>query len=212
MKSKFFALMFLCVIETGQTQSPLFDEREEASVYNAYINKYYIPRRFVESRFENKPFTEIVVSDHTSGFVIPFSYQKKVEELSIKPEEETVKSFLARNDGYYPQTGLTNETLRVVGRYPLNPYIAFKLPHTLISDAEMDRIFERGRWEEFYNKYPNSRGIIYLSRVGFNHDLTQALLYVVLEYADGGGGGWLVLLAKSSDGWEQVANVSVWIS
>ena len=132
--------------------------------------------------------------------------------LSRAASRGTIKSFLQRNDGNYPESQLTEKTLRVIGRYPINPYIKFKLPHTLITDTEIDQIFSNGGWREFYRRYPNSRGIVYLSRVGFNSNETQALLYFAHQYTEAAGEGFLVLLKKTQGEWKQIAQTDVWIS
>jgi hypothetical protein len=201
---------FLALFQIGLVA---FDEREEAAVYRSVIDKYYIPKRLLAPGFENGPFKIIVISSQTSGYVVPFSFVEKIRELSPKPDEETVRNFLDRNDAHYSKPQLTEKMLRVVGRYPLNRLIRFRLPHALISDAEIDQIFNRGgEWNEFYRRYPFSRGLVFLSRVGFNKNMTQALLYFVQEYDGSAGEGYLTLLAKTKSGWERISQVTVWIS
>jgi hypothetical protein len=189
-----------------------FNEKEEAAVYRAYIDLHYANRHFSDLQFENKSFSNIVVCAKSSGFIHPFSYQKVIAKMSLKPEAATIINFLERNDGNYPESQLTEKTLRVIGRYSINPYIKFKLPHTLITDAEIDQIFSNGGWEEFYRRYPNSRGIVYLSRVGFNNNETQALLYFAHQYTEAAGEGFLVLLKNTQGKWKQIAQTNVWIS
>lgn len=147
-------------------------EKEEAAVYRAYIDQTYIAQWFPQN-FKNKPFRQIVIRDRTSGFVAPSPDLQNIAKLSPKPDGETIENFFARNGGYHPKSKLPEEALEKVGRYPLNRSIKFKLPHTLISDSEWNQI----RWEEFYRRFPDSRGIVVLSRVGFNKNRTQALLY-----------------------------------
>ena len=209
---KYLLISTFSILVLFQACRTAFDEKEEAAVYNSFINAYYIPNSFVSIKFENRPFTTIVVSDQTSGYVIPFSYQERIAELVPSPEETTIKSFLDRNDGYNDKSQLINETLRVIGRYPINPYIEFNLPHTLVSDIELKQLTKGGKWAEFYRRYPNSRGIVSLSRVGFNKKKTQALLYFVKQYDAEGAEGFLVLLAKRGKEWKRIAQVDVWIS
>jgi hypothetical protein len=200
------------VLSACNSTDRAFDEKEEAAVYRAYIDTDYASRNFLDSQFVNRPFNVIVISDRTSGFVVPFSYQKSIAKLSPKPDKETVENFLDRNDGKYPESKLTERTLRVIGRYPLNPHIKFGLPHALISDGEIDQIFSNGKWGEFFRRYPNSRGLVWLSRVGFNKSKTQALLYFAHQYTEAAGEGFLILLAKTASGWKKTAEVLVWIS
>ena len=190
----------------------LSQEQEEVNVYAAYLNTAYINKHFSDRRFSNKPFTMIVISNLTSGFDHPFSYRVAIAQLSPKPEKDTVEDFLTRNDGDYPKSSLTDATMKVIGRYPLNSHIKFKLPHVLISDAEIGRLFRKGEWEDFCARYPTSRGIVRLSRVGFNKNKTQALLYFAGQYAPAAGEGYLILLGKTSSEWKIITQVTVWIS
>ena len=125
------------------TSNDTFDELEEAAVYRACINDFYLKRSFSDSCFEGKPFNVIVVSDKTSGFIVPFSYHKVISELSPKPDKTTISSFLVRNDGEYAESQLNENTLTMVGRYPLNRHIHFRIPHVLIADSEIERIFKK---------------------------------------------------------------------
>jgi hypothetical protein len=187
-----------------------FDEKEEAAVYRSFIDNYFLNWSFSKYQFGDKHIKLLVVSNQTSGFMIPFSYQKDISRLSTKPDDETVKNFLERNDGYYPKAQLTEKTLKVIGRYPINPHIEFRIPHVLISDAERDQILDNGGWNEFFRRYPDSRGIEYFSRVGFNKNRTQAILYFVHSNDD--EAGILVLLNKTQNQWKKIAQTYVYMS
>ena len=203
------------LILSSCSSSDTFDERQEAAVYRACVNEYYLKLNFADSWFEGKPFNVIVVSDKTSGFLIPFSYRSEISKLSPKPDKTTIRSFLNRNDGEYPESQLNEKTLSVIGRYPINKYITFKIPHVLLNDQEMDEILssqDEPRWDEFYRRYPTSRGIVFLSRVGFNRNMTQALLYFTVAVDSGSIEGYLFLFEKQSGGWKESARTLVWIS
>jgi hypothetical protein len=194
--------------------APAFDEREEAAVYKAYINNYYINAAsgFMDSRFKNKPFKTIVISNYTSGYVVPFSYKAKIATMSPLPDEDIIHDFLNRNSGYYEKSQITENVLKTAGRFPIDQRLTFRLPCVWISDQEIERIFRNGEWEGFYRRYPNSRGLVYLSRVGFNKKMTQALLYFVQQYTNAAGEGYLVLLNKQNNEWKRTAQITVWIS
>jgi hypothetical protein len=191
-----------------------FDEREEAAVYKSYIDNYYISKAsgFSDYRFENKPFKTIVIVNYTSGYIVPFSYKAKIATMSPLPDEDTIHDFLDRNDGYYEKSQITQNILNTAGRYPIDQRITFRLPCVWISDQELERIFRSDQWVGFYRKYPNSRGLVYLSRVGFNKKMTQALLYFAHQYDSDAGAGYLVLLNKQKNEWEKIAQITVWIS
>jgi hypothetical protein len=91
----------------------------------------------------------------------------------------------------------------------------FSIPQTviLISREELNKIFynEKG-WDAFYEKYPNSSGYIQISRVGFNSNQTQAILYYGNQYAGLGGEGYLIFLTKDEGKWIIKEKVGLWVS
>ena len=53
--------------------------------------------------------------------------------------------------------------------------------YVLVGDKGLEDLFRKDKfdrgWTGFYAKYPHSSGLIFLSKVGFNADFTQAMLY-----------------------------------
>lgn len=84
---------------------------------------------------------------------------------------------------------------------------------TAISDQEVKEIFEgKGQWQEFYKRYPNSQGVSVLSRVAYNAEKTQALLYVGTMSNMLAGEGELVLFEKQGSDWKIKHHGIVWVS
>src|SRR5262245_49864995 len=73
--------------------------------------------------------------------------------------------------------------------------------YELISSDELKSIFEQGGWEKFYERYPDSRGWIDLSAVGFNSDKTVAVVYMGHHCGSLCGGGGFHVLQKKNDKW-----------
>lgn len=93
----------------------------------------------------------------------------------------------------------------------------FKLKATivLITNSDVKRMFHDsidGGWDLFHAKYPNATSINTLSRVGFNKDRTDALVYYT--YSCGGlcGQGQYVLLGKHDGQWKIEKESMTWIS
>jgi hypothetical protein len=81
----------------------------------------------------------------------------------------------------------------------------------LISDNELDDIFQNGWWPEFYKRFPNSSGYISLSSIGFSQNENTAFLYASSIQGGLAGAGYVILLQKT-DLWKVVKTLMVWIS
>ena len=77
-----------------------------------------------------------------------------------------------------------------------------------IKDGEHPRDY----WDRFYEKYPGSQGSMSISRVGFNTDGSEALVYVGNYAYDLAGEGFHVLLVRKGDTWVVHRKETAWIS
>lgn len=84
-----------------------------------------------------------------------------------------------------------------------------KVDYVLLNEKESQDI--KG-WDEFYKKYPNSPGIISVSRVGFNKEKNQAVVYVGLQSDYLAGRGVIFLLEKKDNSWQIKKQTLLWIS
>jgi hypothetical protein len=76
----------------------------------------------------------------------------------------------------------------------------------LLSESALATLFtgsnySRDAWKKYYKKYPHSHGYIRLSRVGFNRQMTEALIYVERECGSLCADGRFKLLVKEGDRW-----------
>ena len=68
-------------------------------------------------------------------------------------------------------------------------------------------------WEEYYAQCPNSTGIQYFSRVGFNSKMDQALVEDGFNFPYMlAGRGYLVLLEKRNGSWSFINGTRTWVS
>ena len=154
---------------------------EEYEIYSAAIKQYYV-----------KSDTKLlVIEDRT--FRYDFSdneepWKDKYKGLTI--DRSTVEDYEARN----VRPSLLNKA-------------SFKLQvkFNLISDLDLKAIFH-GTWGElewiaYYRRFPESRGFIMLSRIGFNTERTQALLYLGSRCGPGCGDIHFLLLEKTNGTW-----------
>jgi hypothetical protein len=169
-------------------------DREEAGVYAAYVDPTYT--RVADS---SEYLKRHVICDQTADMEMLRCWPKVLGHLSPAPMQETIDDFVARNGR----------------RHVINPHLRFRLPHRLIPNASIDQFFAHDAaagWLGFNKEYPKSHGILWLSRVGFNKDRNQALLYTGNEWTAAAGEGFLILLQKETGGWREVSRAVCWVS
>jgi hypothetical protein len=108
------------------------------------------------------------------------------EGLAI--EEEIIDNFLERNQE----------------SYQIKPVLEMTYDYQLLTQEEVDELRpldEESGWQLFYEKYPNAVGFLYLSRVGFNADLSQALVYYEQYHYDQPILGGYYFLTQQDGGW-----------
>jgi hypothetical protein len=87
------------------------------------------------------------------------------------------------------------------------------LPYELLSDVEAKKILRPpGGWGRFYEKYPESAGVFYLSRVGFDAECSQALFHVGNQWEGRAGIGHLVFSQRVNGRLVVVREKNTWLS
>jgi hypothetical protein len=164
---------------------------EECRVYRAVIERSY--------GLANR---KLVIVDRTATGL--FRSTRPVGKLEYVRENfggmlepETLDDYRAKNRRYHR----------------LNPNLALGVPYVLVSEGQIAKIFKQSRgWDRFYNIYPNSNGILTFSRVGFNAQTNQALVYHGSQTHYLAGVGRYVLLTKKEDIWTVDNTVETWVS
>lgn len=123
---------------------------------------------------------------------------QRVKQQMPALDEETLKDFESKNRQPY----VLQELFKVNAKY------------TLISPKKVGDYFRKdgGWWPAYYKDYPGSQGLMIVSRVGFNSEMTQALVYVSNQVGGLAGEGSFVLLVKDQGGWKRQEKVPIWIS
>lgn len=105
---------------------------------------------------------------------------------------------------------IANKTKRVLSdRFKLKSK-AVLADEKLIDD--MLRTSHEGGWEGFRKHYPNSRGLIRFSRVGFDPGRKQALLFVSSNCGALCGSGTYYFLVRENNDWRIKKEQLIWIS
>jgi hypothetical protein len=172
-------------------------EDEEYAVYSALIN---------DSTEDENVNRLLVIMDQPSawtGFMEEErdSFYENILKSSPTLMAETVNDLKAKN----------NEHHRFTRRFNI------KRRYLLVSGKVIDDLFSKngvgGGWEKFYQKYPETRGYATFSRVGFNADKTQALVYQAHSCGGLCGGGTYRLLIKTNGVWTIKGSVGpTWVS
>jgi hypothetical protein len=162
------------------TAAPQSDsEKEEYAVYAALL----------ESKFKSENTKQVLVMDHTrvnKPSLLERDLASFQEEFPLAPE--LVASFKERNQQ----------------PYLLKPVLDLGLEYQLLSQEQVDELRpldEASGWKLFYEKYPQAVGFIYLSRVGFNADLSLALVYISRYHYEQPIQGGYYLMSKQDGRW-----------
>jgi hypothetical protein len=100
--------------------------------------------------------------------------------------------------------------------YTLSNSFTLKEKYVLVEYREVEKLFDNPdldeAWKEFYRRFPASNGYIVLSRVGFNHEKDQALVYMAWMCKSLCGEGKLMLMSKRDGKWKVEKHYTVWVS
>ena len=70
----------------------------------------------------------------------------------------------------------------------------------------------RSSWKQFYEEYPGAQGILTISRVGFNPDKNEAVVYIQNVASLIVASGKLFFLTKKNGSWEFQTEKMIWFS
>jgi len=161
----------------------------EVSLLNPDDEEYAVYAALIENSFRGDWVEQVLIMDHTR-VNSPELLEKDLAEIQEKKrlDKALVDSFLERNQQ----------------PFPLKPAFEMKLAYQLLTQEEVDAfrpLDEESGWKLFYEKFPNAVGYIYLSRVGFNADLSQALVYYEHYHYDQPIRGGYCLMTREEGSW-----------
>jgi len=98
--------------------------------------------------------------------------------------------------------------------YSLKASMILGSRYLLFSEKDKQELFQinQSGWDVFYNRYPEAPGIMTLSRVGFNEQMDQALVYLGIQSDWLAGSGNFFLLNKIEGSWVIDQQVMTWVS
>ncbi len=180
----------VCFVASAQ---PDMREIEQYAIYSTLLNKLY----------QGGHTDRLLIQDRTSVGTIAYKSNPgvldEIRQQLPRMQEETLLSFLAANERPH--------------RFDKH----FRLPGAsrFIDSQQLDDYFAKeggGGWGAFNRDYPHWGGFITVSRVGFNQDMNQALLYFSSACADTCGAGGLIFLVKEGVVWRIKGTAANWVS
>lgn len=166
----------------GQSGPAAAVSDEEYEIYSAVIKQKYI-----------QPNTKLlIIEDRTFRYDFDVDNEEPWREKrkGVNIDRSAVEDYEAKNSS----KSLLNKSM-------------FKLPGklNLITDLDLKAIFH-GHWGElewidYYRRFPESTGFVMLSRIGFNSEHTQGLLYIGSRCGPGCGELHFLLLEKANGIW-----------
>ena len=138
---------------------------------------------------------------------------------SLVVREQTVAGldlleFALENAEGLPSQLVDSYRSRNAASYTLSPNLDVEQGYVLMPQEEFEQIFGRrgSGWTGFEAEYPEARGLILLSRVGFNAKGDEALAEMGFRCGDLCGAGGLYLLVKEDGNWTVQETLAIWQS
>jgi hypothetical protein len=96
----------------------------------------------------------------------------------------------------------------------INNYFGNNIDVLILAKDTIDSIFfeKNSSWEAFYNKYGQTQGLLSFSKIGFDKEHNQALLYYVNQSDWLEGDGYFILFEKRNGKWLEEGSFMAWIS
>jgi len=182
MKYTAIAFFFFVLHSSGYSQP-------ESIIYNTVICEYVLKEH---NKGSNSSSTTLLVLESPKYMKQPRSvdFDHFIKEYK-KLEKETFNNFLVKN--------VTNINLK-------NEDFSRENMVTISHNQSTHR-------KDLLVKYPNwNTWILEFSKVGFNQDMNQALLYYGFDGGPGIGGGIYIILKKKRNKWKIVETVPAWAS
>ncbi len=177
----------------------------EYAVYRALIEGLYVDNDIKLIVIESKTVLDFELRPYTAARAVFYNTSDKPLDLVVSLN--TFNSFQNRNR--------QSETLDCTK-------LALSVPCKILDRQDVQQFFSRGdrefetpmsQWLLFYEIYPGAQGIMQLSKIGFDTEGRQALVYVGNQAFDTAGAGFYIVLVRKDDNTWVIRDISeLWIS
>jgi hypothetical protein len=130
------------------------------------------------------------------------------------PDGNKLTDVLSANNGYTSVGKELREEFVKQNRSPENIALPSELSdrYRLVNQEVLKSIFADARgWSEFHRRFPGA-GLLEFSRIGFNSDRTEALVYMSESSGIKNGGGDYFVLTRIGKTWVIKEKINAWLS
>jgi hypothetical protein len=169
-------------------------QRDEPLIYSAVMEEL-----FAGKKLSDKPIKLILLENLTR--FDDFEGDKAVTAApNATPmfkglKSETMQSFIRQN----------------ARRHPLLNPVKASVKVQLLDGKIAQETVQNGGWEKLYAAHPGCGGIVSLSKVGFDREGKQALVYVAYVYGEDAGRGTILFLQKTGQQWKVQEKLANWV-
>ena len=169
----------------------VYEEWPDSEIYSSVIN------HGLDSHAEI-----VVILEKTSGSIRELGPDNEVEKIreALGIEKETYISWGKRNREQVNFSSVLNLTV----------------PYVLLSEQNQEVIFDqpdiKTAWLEFSDKYNGARNLLRFSQVGYNYEITNALVYVEHLCGIECSSGRFIALKLMDDRWVVKGSKLIWVA
>ncbi len=165
------------------------NEREEYSIYSLSIEHIYLRNLLSTNKSEVR---SIVIISQTNP-LNEYWRDEFIDNLENEGiPEEVIEDWRKENE--------SNKLLQ--RKFDLS------YEYHLVTRTELDRYEADSFFSEFYRRYPDSNGLISVSRIGFDKAKNKALIHVIHSYGTLGASYNFVALKRTDGAWGIVRRIS----
>ncbi len=184
-------VMLTLAVTVAACTAKTISTNEDYRVYSAVLRQTYTGSVGV-----------FVIDDHTSL-------------MNMGIEDASTLTYLQENEPAITTEMFSSLVERNQESFQLERKLNLPGDYVYLSSEEFQQFFANDNvsgWDTFYAQYPDSTGMIYLSRPGYNAGGDKAIVYFGSQAYYLAGAGYIVLLEKVNGEWQIVNQVMVWIS
>lgn len=191
----------ICCGSSLYLKTPGFQCSGEEYVNPISDDEYAVYSSFITQQFDNKS-TIIILWDTGENDVANSASKYIGNKKSPILQNDTYSNFIVQNQ--------VNARFRLsYNKLPTNVQLVNR---SVINEIFSDSLDLRKQWDNFYKRFPNAQGITSISRVGFNSNKSQALLYASTMKGYLWGSGDIYVFSKINGNWSLSDNRNIWLS